>query len=571
MTGLDPGTGPHHRDCHRGHGQATERACRRPGARDPPGRRDAGSDGRMEHAPARQSGLVERVRRSRVTESEAELATLAFLRVMPSRAHRRCAATVSARTGASSRAGCRSWSAFSITAISMSARSRSWRAAGRRPSRRLSQGVHAPCARGHPRLHRGAEVLPRTPVPAAMSSAVSQACERNRDPILACIAPLFAGEPRRGNRQRHRPARRLVRAAPAAPAWVTTDLPANHDGIRAWIEASGAANLEGPLALDTLQEPWPELGDADAAFSANTAHIMPEPAVLAMFEGLGAGSRWRAVLPVRALHGAGPAHQREQPALRCGLRAQGAGMGVRDSAWLLQVAQSRASCSRTSSRCRRTTACWSGADMIDLPAAADVFAAAARIAPFIHRTPVLTSSGLDAQFGGRLFFKCENFQASGAFKARGAFNAVLSLDAGQRRRGVATHSSGNHGAALALAAARRGIPAWVVVPTDASGFKRRRSRATARRRRLRTRPGEPGGEARGDVAASAARPWFTLTTMPRSSRARARPRWSCSRRRGRSICCWRRSAAAGWCRAARWRPRHLSRRTRHRRRAGRRR
>jgi threonine dehydratase len=110
--------------------------------------------------------------------------------------------------------------------------------------------------------------------------------------------------------------------------------------------------------------------------------------------------------------------------------------------------------------------------MTDLPGQADVFAAAARIAPFIHRTPVLTSRRLDAQFGARLFFKCENFQVSGAFKARGAFNAVLSLDPASAAQGVVTHSSGNHGAALALAAARRGIPAWVVVPTDASGFKR---------------------------------------------------------------------------------------------------
>ena len=111
-------------------------------------------------------------------------------------------------------------------------------------------------------------------------------------------------------------------------------------------------------------------------------------------------------------------------------------------------------------------------ELIDLPGEAEVFAAAARIAPFIRRTPVMTSSSLDREFDCRLHFKCENFQASGAFKARGAFNAVLSLDAGLASRGVATHSSGNHGAALALAAARRGIPAWVVVPTDASGFKR---------------------------------------------------------------------------------------------------
>jgi threonine dehydratase len=109
---------------------------------------------------------------------------------------------------------------------------------------------------------------------------------------------------------------------------------------------------------------------------------------------------------------------------------------------------------------------------MDLPGEAEVFAAAARIAPFIRRTPVLTSSSLDAELGARLFFKCENFQSGGAFKARGAFNAVLSLDAETAARGVATHSSGNHGAALAMAAARRGIAAWVVVPTDASGFKR---------------------------------------------------------------------------------------------------
>lgn len=105
--------------------------------------------------------------------------------------------------------------------------------------------------------------------------------------------------------------------------------------------------------------------------------------------------------------------------------------------------------------------------------AAAVRAAADRIAPFVHRTPVHVSRRLDAHLGARLFFKCENFQVGGAFKARGAFNAVWSLDEAEAQRGVATHSSGNHGAALALAAARRGIPAWVVVPRDASGFKRR--------------------------------------------------------------------------------------------------
>ena len=91
-------------------------------------------------------------------------------------------------------------------------------------------------------------------------------------------------------------------------------------------------------------------------------------------------------------------------------------------------------------------------------------AAHARIRPFIHRTPVLTCSALDALVGASLFFKCENFQKVGAFKIRGATNAVLSLTDEEASRGVATHSSGNHAAALALAARNRGIAAHVVMP-----------------------------------------------------------------------------------------------------------
>jgi threonine dehydratase len=83
---------------------------------------------------------------------------------------------------------------------------------------------------------------------------------------------------------------------------------------------------------------------------------------------------------------------------------------------------------------------------------ADIQAAHARIADKIHRTPVLTSATLDALCGGKLFFKCENFQKIGAFKARGAANAVFSLTDAEAARGVATHSSGNHAAALAAAA-----------------------------------------------------------------------------------------------------------------------
>ena len=103
----------------------------------------------------------------------------------------------------------------------------------------------------------------------------------------------------------------------------------------------------------------------------------------------------------------------------------------------------------------------------DLPEFADVEAAAARIAPHAQRTPVLRSRSLDALAGAELHFKCENLQRVGAFKFRGACNAVWSLPEDVAARGVVTHSSGNHGAALALAARTRGIPAHVVVPEGA--------------------------------------------------------------------------------------------------------
>jgi threonine dehydratase len=96
----------------------------------------------------------------------------------------------------------------------------------------------------------------------------------------------------------------------------------------------------------------------------------------------------------------------------------------------------------------------------------------ARIQPHVHRTPVLTSRSLDAAAEATLFFKCENLQKVGAFKARGACNAVFSLDNAEARRGVVTHSSGNHGAAVAWAAARRGIPAWVVMPENSAEIKK---------------------------------------------------------------------------------------------------
>ncbi len=105
----------------------------------------------------------------------------------------------------------------------------------------------------------------------------------------------------------------------------------------------------------------------------------------------------------------------------------------------------------------------------DLAAVRD---AATRIAGLVHRTPVLTCETIDRLAGRRVYFKCENLQKTGAFKYRGATNAVQKLDAATAARGVVTHSSGNHAQALALAAKVRGIPAWVVMPRTASPVKR---------------------------------------------------------------------------------------------------
>jgi threonine dehydratase len=118
-----------------------------------------------------------------------------------------------------------------------------------------------------------------------------------------------------------------------------------------------------------------------------------------------------------------------------------------------------------------------------LPDLDAILVAHARIGPHVHRTLVLASASIDAEVGARLYFKCENFQKIGAFKARGACNAVFSLGDDEARNGVVTHSSGNHGAALAYAAGRRGIPAWVVMPDNAPKVKQdnvRRLGATIR-------------------------------------------------------------------------------------------
>ncbi len=103
----------------------------------------------------------------------------------------------------------------------------------------------------------------------------------------------------------------------------------------------------------------------------------------------------------------------------------------------------------------------------------DIRAAARRVAGQAHRTPVMTCATLDRLAGRSLFFKCENFQKVGAFKFRGACNAVGKLPEEAAGRGVVTHSSGNHAQALALAAQLRGIPAYIVMPSNASPVKRR--------------------------------------------------------------------------------------------------
>jgi threonine dehydratase len=100
-----------------------------------------------------------------------------------------------------------------------------------------------------------------------------------------------------------------------------------------------------------------------------------------------------------------------------------------------------------------------------------IVAAHALIAPRIHRTPVLTSASLDSLTGARLFFKCDNLQKTGSFKIRGASNAILSLTNEEASRGIVTQSSGNHGAAVACAAAWRNVPAYIVMPRNAPAVK----------------------------------------------------------------------------------------------------
>lgn len=109
---------------------------------------------------------------------------------------------------------------------------------------------------------------------------------------------------------------------------------------------------------------------------------------------------------------------------------------------------------------------------MQLPTLSDIRAAHGRIKPFIHRTPVMSSHKLNEIFGCELFFKCENFQKVGAFKFRGATNAILSLTTEEKNKGVVTHSSGNHAAALALAARMNDVKAYIVMPDNAPVVKK---------------------------------------------------------------------------------------------------
>ncbi|MBP8960017.1 MAG: pyridoxal-phosphate dependent enzyme [Bacteroidales bacterium] len=109
---------------------------------------------------------------------------------------------------------------------------------------------------------------------------------------------------------------------------------------------------------------------------------------------------------------------------------------------------------------------------MQLPELSDIIQSYKRINPFIHRTPVMTSKQINKIFGGELFFKCENFQKTGSFKFRGATNAVLQLNDKEKKQGVITHSSGNHAAALALAASTFGIKSFAVMPVNAPNVKK---------------------------------------------------------------------------------------------------
>ena len=150
-------------------------------------------------------------------------------------------------------------------------------------------------------------------------------------------------------------------------------------------------------------------------------------------------------------------------------------------------------------------------DSPTLPHYEDVRAAAKRIEGQAHKTPVITSRTVDEEFGARVFFKCENLQRMGAFKFRGAYNALSQLDADERRRGVVAFSSGNHAQAVALAGQLLGIPRVIVMPADAPAVKVAGTRAYGAEVVFYDRA---AGQSREDVAAKIARERGSVLVPP---------------------------------------------------------
>jgi threonine dehydratase len=140
-----------------------------------------------------------------------------------------------------------------------------------------------------------------------------------------------------------------------------------------------------------------------------------------------------------------------------------------------------------------------------LPTFADVEDAAARLRGVAHRTPTLASRTVNSRTGATVFFKCENFQRGGAFKFRGAYNALVRLSEDERRRGVVTFSSGNHAQAIALAGRVLDIPRVIVMPSDAPSVKRAATARTAK---------QSEGGSRPNAASRSSRRTTTRTSSP---------------------------------------------------------
>ncbi len=193
-----------------------------------------------------------------------------------------------------------------------------------------------------------------------------------------------------------------------------------------------------------------------------------------------------------------------------------------------------------------------------LPTFADVARAAERIAGAAHRTPVLTSRTADAMTGGRLFFKAENLQRAGAFKFRGAYNAISALPEAARARGVITYSSGNHAQAIALASRLLGAPATIIMPGDAPAAKIAATRGYGAEVVLYDRYSQDREALGREIAQARA-----LTLFPPSTSRRHRRAGDLGQElietSAPSTCWWPAWAAAASSRAARW-PRRSCRR-----------